>query len=220
MKRQEAKRGFRRLAVTKVPGRLKRCPRCCKFQPLTSFSKDNSRALGVMIYCKSCDTTRVMAWKAANPERWNIYSRQYYERHKPYRLKVVLWKPKPKRKPLLTTEEKRQRKRQSGREYRQRNRAKRKAHLREYYKRNPELRRKHRGKGESFATQSWLWGDPCVYCGAPATTLEHIQAKATGGLDEWPNFAAACRQCNSYKCVTPLLLFLLERKPRTEAQAC
>lgn len=56
-----------------------------------------------------------------------------------------------------------------------------------------------------------LLRDPCVYCGAPAESLDHIRAAADNGPDGWPNRAPACHRCNGSKGCTPLLLFLLER---------
>lgn len=53
-----------------------------------------------------------------------------------------------------------------------------------------------------------LVGDPCVYCGGPHETIEHIDAVALGGQTTWENLASACRSCNCAKGKLPLLLFL------------
>ncbi len=37
----------------------------------------------------------------------------------------------------------------------------------------------------------------CVYCASPATTLDHLEPRAMGGLDEASNLVAACLRCNS-----------------------
>jgi 5-methylcytosine-specific restriction endonuclease McrA len=39
----------------------------------------------------------------------------------------------------------------------------------------------------------------CRYCGAPATTVDHIVPKSNGGSDHDSNLAAACRDCNNRK---------------------
>lgn len=55
--------------------------------------------------------------------------------------------------------------------------------------------------------------DPCAYCGAPASDLDHIQAQSDGGTDGWENFTAACRACNNKKQALSLLGFMLQREP-------
>lgn len=39
----------------------------------------------------------------------------------------------------------------------------------------------------------------CVYCGAPATTVDHVVAAAHGGSDSNDNLVAACKDCNEAK---------------------
>jgi len=40
-------------------------------------------------------------------------------------------------------------------------------------------------------------GYRCVWCGAPATTADHLLARMFGGLDDLGNLAASCVPCNS-----------------------
>jgi len=42
-------------------------------------------------------------------------------------------------------------------------------------------------------------GGICRYCGAKATTADHVVAKANGGTDAMSNLVASCRPCNSGK---------------------
>ena len=56
-----------------------------------------------------------------------------------------------------------------------------------------------------------LLRDPCVYCSGPATTIEHIQPKVTGGTREWRNTAPACQGCNGERGHEPLLVWLLRK---------
>ena len=42
-------------------------------------------------------------------------------------------------------------------------------------------------------------GFSCQYCGAMATTLDHITPRSRGGRNEWSNLVASCVQCNSKK---------------------
>lgn len=53
--------------------------------------------------------------------------------------------------------------------------------------------------------------DPCVYCGGPGGTLEHIVPVTAGGTNEWANLAGACMSCNSSKNNKSLLDFMLYR---------
>lgn len=59
-------------------------------------------------------------------------------------------------------------------------------------------------------------GDPCAYCGAGATTVDHV-SPVDGNA--WNNFAAACNQCNVRKGDRGLLWFLLDRRIRAEQDA-
>ena len=39
----------------------------------------------------------------------------------------------------------------------------------------------------------------CVYCSAPATSLDHVVPKSRGGPHTWENVVAACGRCNHVK---------------------
>jgi hypothetical protein len=39
----------------------------------------------------------------------------------------------------------------------------------------------------------------CVYCGHPATTIDHIVPRSRGGRSTWLNCVAACVECNRRK---------------------
>lgn len=53
-----------------------------------------------------------------------------------------------------------------------------------------------------------LLSDPCAYCGADATDVDHINPIVAGGSNEWWNLTAACRTCNARKGRRTLLEFL------------
>ncbi|MBO4209502.1 HNH endonuclease [Micromonospora echinofusca] len=42
-------------------------------------------------------------------------------------------------------------------------------------------------------------GRRCVYCAAPASTIDHVLPRSRGGLNTWKNTAAACYECNQRK---------------------
>jgi 5-methylcytosine-specific restriction endonuclease McrA len=42
-------------------------------------------------------------------------------------------------------------------------------------------------------------GQTCVYCGGPATSIDHVVPRSRGGTHTWDNVVAACRRCNHTK---------------------
>ena len=42
-------------------------------------------------------------------------------------------------------------------------------------------------------------GGRCVYCGAAATSLDHVVPKSRGGEHTWDNVVSACGRCNHVK---------------------
>jgi 5-methylcytosine-specific restriction endonuclease McrA len=51
----------------------------------------------------------------------------------------------------------------------------------------------------------------CAYCGAPATSADHVVALAAGGSNGIENLVPACAFCNSSKRDRPLAEFLARR---------
>jgi 5-methylcytosine-specific restriction endonuclease McrA len=58
--------------------------------------------------------------------------------------------------------------------------------------------------------------DPCAYCGAPATVLDHVQAQGKGGANTWQNLTASCDSCNLSKSGRSLIGFLGLRRQREQ----
>ena len=42
-------------------------------------------------------------------------------------------------------------------------------------------------------------GGRCAYCGAPATSLDHVVPRSRGGEHSWNNVVSACGRCNHVK---------------------
>ena len=42
-------------------------------------------------------------------------------------------------------------------------------------------------------------GGRCVYCSAPATSLDHVIPRSRGGEHAWDNVVSCCRRCNHAK---------------------
>lgn len=59
-------------------------------------------------------------------------------------------------------------------------------------------------------------GGRCVYCNAPATSLDHVVPRSRGGQHVWDNVVSCCRRCNHQKADRPIseLGWPLRRPPR------
>ncbi|MBI5160923.1 MAG: HNH endonuclease [Micrococcales bacterium] len=42
-------------------------------------------------------------------------------------------------------------------------------------------------------------GQRCGYCGASASTIDHVLPRSRGGADSWENLVACCLRCNNTK---------------------
>lgn len=42
-------------------------------------------------------------------------------------------------------------------------------------------------------------GGRCVYCGATATSIDHVVPRSRGGTHTWDNVVSACQRCNHLK---------------------
>jgi len=72
---------------------------------------------------------------------------------------------------------------------------------------------RERKRGEYYAPEVLEWiksleGSSCTYCGAPAETIDHILARASGGSNDRDNLAPACNRCNKRKQDLPLEVFI------------
>lgn len=47
-------------------------------------------------------------------------------------------------------------------------------------------------------------GGRCVYCSAPATSIDHVIPRSRGGEHNWDNVVSACHRCNHLKADKPL----------------
>ena len=54
--------------------------------------------------------------------------------------------------------------------------------------------------------------EPCVYCGKPSNSWEHVVPKSKGGKKEVFNRVRACAKCNSDRGNKPFLIYMLEKK--------
>jgi 5-methylcytosine-specific restriction endonuclease McrA len=64
-------------------------------------------------------------------------------------------------------------------------------------------------------------GGRCVYCAAPATSIDHVIPRSRGGDHSWENVVSACQRCNHAKADKPLkeLGWRLRSSPRAPVGA-
>ncbi len=64
-------------------------------------------------------------------------------------------------------------------------------------------------------------GGRCVYCNAPATSIDHVVPRSRGGAHHWENVVSACHRCNHTKADRTLkdLGWRLRLKPREPSGA-
>ena len=70
---------------------------------------------------------------------------------------------------------------------------------------NQHLQGKREAKRRYRLAIFLAFGHRCAYCGASATTLDHIKPRHHGGRNEMRNLAPACVTCNRDKASTPWL---------------
>jgi hypothetical protein len=140
--------------------------------------------------------------------------RRYYATHPEYR--KHLREQEAKRR-----QENPEQRRKHDAAYRERNAEQVRKRRREWQKQHPESveasnanRRARKMRAQGTHTQAEvveLFRDHaglCVYCLAPATTVDHVEPLANGGSNRVENLAPCCAACNSSKCDQGLLVWL------------
>jgi 5-methylcytosine-specific restriction endonuclease McrA len=60
-------------------------------------------------------------------------------------------------------------------------------------------------------------GGRCVYCAAPATSLDHVIPRSRGGEHIWENVVSCCRRCNHAKADRALVELGWRMHPQPQA---
>lgn len=130
------------------------------------------------------NTARAVGWNKTNSERRKATTKRYREHH-------------------------REELRRKGREYWERVPVEKKREAALRWSKTPKGRihrreAAHRRRGatpnaEAREYMAILLKDPCIYCGKPATEIDHIVPLTDGGTGAWDNLAGICRSCNSIK---------------------
>lgn len=138
-------------------------------------------------------------WRAANKEKKAAMARAWQERNR-LRLKVKNATYYETNKPRMRTQ------------------------MKAWVKANPEKKqtiennrrsRELRATG-SHTTEQWLsllasYHGKCIYCGAKATTRDHITPLTKDGTNDIENIVPACKSCNSKKHNTSLLVWMTKK---------
>lgn len=82
----------------------------------------------------------------------------------------------------------------------------------------PDLSYKPRRKTVPAGWRRVLLADPCPYCGAASTQIDHVHAINRGGPDEIANLVGICSPCNGTKRDRTMLSLLLGRHSETRAE--
>jgi hypothetical protein len=192
---------------TGADARMRTCRRCDTPKPLDAFEeyKPGYRRR----VCNECVYLARRAREAANPKLRERTRKQWRRRDaegERARLRELRRRPDQR-------EKRRQWARRNAEHINAQNRSYRAAD-RERARALSRRNARHRRLGYDDELCAWsdvLAADPCVYCGAEATGIDHIDPIDAGGRNEWENFAGACGPCNRRKRTTPLLLFLAAR---------
>ena len=225
----------------------RKCRTCGAIKALNEFPRNKRRKDGIDTRCSACNRAAVRVWRESDPERYaRLHSAGYY-RHKAKRnAKAREWAEQNPGKVAQAkrewVENNREKSRAIKKAWAERNpdavraknqrwaaesREERNAKQRAWKRRNrakvalDNHRRRARHRYTPGAEQyiDTLYGDVCGYCGAPATTIDHITPLAAGGANRWSNLTAACLSCNASKGDRSMLLWMLQRAGRTDRLA-
>lgn len=187
---------------------MKRCTECGESKPFADFHKNSACKDGLHTKCKRCKLAKGAAWMARNGEHRKEYRRRTRVHRSEYAQRWYASNPEYRA------------------QYYQENKEASYERRYRWIKANPE---KHRALSQKrravlkFASDlgaiaeymQLISADPCVYCGAPSQSTDHIAPLVHGGSPDWENLAPACRSCNSGKGAKDVLTFMLYRLDTT-----
>lgn len=186
------------------------CTRCRDEKPAGEFNRDTSAhptSHGYKMPCKACQragrAVRAKAYRARHPERVKDVLAKWLAKNPTYE------RDRGRRR-YATDPVYRERTQAAAREWM-------KAHP-EYARAAAKLRRARLAGAACDLTVDDAravfedYSGLCVYCLAPATTLDHVVPISKGGAHTRDNLVPACKRCNSAKHDKSLLVFLATRR--------
>ena len=155
------------------------------------------------------DRTRenVRAWREANRDRKRETDRAWCEANR----------DRNRETSRAWYEANRDRSREANRAWREANPDRVRMHIRLNSHRRRALKAGSAAKGfprqtiETRARIYKLFNNKCAYCGAPATTDDHVIALSQGGTDTPANIVPACNRCNCSKQSKPVEAWYLSQ---------
>lgn len=182
------------------------CSACHVDKPVAEFHKQKRGKFGVSSICKVCSKEKVYAYRKANPERIKAISARYRADH----VDELQGRNQQWRAAHPEHERERYKRRRADA-----------AQLATLRANNARIGRERRaamaasvGVPEDVAAA--LLQQPCAYCWAPASELDHVVPFSAGGRHDIDNVVPACRACNNRKANRSLLTFLLAQRRRAE----
>lgn len=165
----------------------KACRKCGETKAISEFYRNKGSRDGRSNSCKVCNNASTYAWRAANPgghariqqkyrtkhpERAQAATDRWLAKHPEHhseRMKRRWADPQERRKLLDIKRERRHRARANG------------------------------GRGLTREQTRALLAQPCAYCGAKATQIDHVIPVSRGGTHDPDNVVPACKHCNAQK---------------------
>ena len=159
------------------------------------------------------DRTRenVRAWREANRDRKRETDRAWREANRDRN------RDRNRETSRAWYEANRDRSREANRAWREANPDRVRMHIRLKNHRRRALKAGSAAKGfprqtiETRALIYKLFNNKCAYCGAPATTDDHVIALSQGGTDTPANIVPACNRCNCSKQSKPVEAWYLSQ---------
>lgn len=181
--------------------------------------------------CRPCAAKREKAWRAAHPEDVAAANAAWARRNAEARRgSVTKWRTsnpeafREAKRRWINKPGSREKTRETYRAWVERNRAAKNIAWNAWRDRNPQAARairarvkaKRKGAAGSHSVGAWIdllasYHGLCAYCGAAATTRDHVIPLARGGDDSIENIVPACLPCNAKKRHVPMLVFLASR---------
>jgi hypothetical protein len=202
------------------------CCTCKQWKSREHFTRLSAVRCGLSSYCKECTKTwrtTQRAYQAAWAKKWRINNPERAREKDRRSKKRNLAKSKARNQKRYATDEFRARHREYERQRRRRvpltdqQKVQRVAAQRGRRRLNAEKSRAEKLTRRALGPVSleyikMILPDPCSYCGKRGGIIDHIDAIAKGGTNDWTNLTAACRSCNAKKYTWSLLEFLFQRK--------
>ena len=185
------------------------CTKCERALPLEAFSRHKNGKDGLRHHCRDCCNLIEKRRREANPEPLRAAAREYARTHREANIaRARRWHQKHRDAALRGFRDYYLTHKDRFREYSLRSRT---VNRERYLERARLAHHKRRMSPEAFGYAKIVLNDPCSYCGAPATSVDHIVPVNRMGDNDWMNLTGACASCNSRKQDKSLLSFLLRR---------